>query len=75
MDDFSSSLIGGTADHPETINANHMNMCRFSSKDDDGYRKVGGELGALVYTIQKNLGEEKLAMERKAEQLKQAESQ
>ena len=48
VDNFSSTLIGDTAERRQTINANHMQMCRFPGKDDDGYRKVCGELLQFV---------------------------
>lgn len=34
-----------------------MSMCRFSSEDDDGYRKVGGELQILVRAERERLQE------------------
>ncbi|KAL5321552.1 hypothetical protein ACEPPN_009511 [Leptodophora sp. 'Broadleaf-Isolate-01'] len=43
---FSSSFTG--TEHIESINANHMDMCRFSSKDDQGYQSVVGELKILL---------------------------
>ncbi|KAF2787773.1 hypothetical protein K505DRAFT_379365 [Melanomma pulvis-pyrius CBS 109.77] len=40
-----SSQIGDHRSEPsESINANHMNMCRFCSKEDPGYKQVGGEI-------------------------------
>jgi hypothetical protein len=33
---------------PETIDANHMDMCRFSGPDDPGYQQVGGELSSWI---------------------------
>jgi hypothetical protein len=53
VSDVSSTLIGGTAERPQTINANHMDMCKFYGEDDDGYRKVGGELRSLMLGIQR----------------------
>ncbi|PMD51210.1 uncharacterized protein K444DRAFT_545347 [Hyaloscypha bicolor E] len=41
-----------------TINANHMEMCRYSSREDDGYRKVSRELRILCEEIEKSLKEE-----------------
>jgi hypothetical protein len=32
----------------ETINANHVDMCRFWGKGDPGYKKVAGELIAFI---------------------------
>jgi hypothetical protein len=55
VDYFSSSLTRGTAERPQSINANNMEMCRFRSKDDDGYRKVVGELKTFVNLSRKHL--------------------
>ncbi|CZS88147.1 uncharacterized protein RCO7_01113 [Rhynchosporium graminicola] len=43
---FSSSFTG--TEHIESINANHMDMCRFSSKDDQGYQSIAGELKVIL---------------------------
>jgi len=52
VDDASSSL-----DHPverkDFINANHMMMCRFTTKEDDGYIKVRGAIAKYVEEIRK----------------------
>ncbi|KAL8852479.1 MAG: hypothetical protein Q9221_002602 [Calogaya cf. arnoldii] len=48
VDDF-SSIIGDAAEGKEGIDANHLDMCRFRSKDDAGYRKVSGEIKTLVH--------------------------
>ncbi|KAF2139899.1 uncharacterized protein K452DRAFT_335834 [Aplosporella prunicola CBS 121167] len=37
-----SSCLGDPREHAESIEANHMEMCRFSGTDDPNYRKVGG---------------------------------
>lgn len=47
----SSSSLDDPREHAETIQANHMNMARFTDANDPGYRKVGGELKGLVQTI------------------------
>ncbi|KAL8724942.1 MAG: hypothetical protein Q9181_006602, partial [Wetmoreana brouardii] len=47
VDDF-SSIIGDAAEGKEGIDANHVDMCRFASKDDAGYRKVSGEIRQFV---------------------------
>lgn len=36
-----------------TIGANHMDMCRYPNKNDDGYRKVSGELQRLCERVRK----------------------
>jgi hypothetical protein len=46
-----SSLIGDRREHAETIQANHMEMCRFTGNDDPNYRKVGGEINAIYRMI------------------------
>lgn len=47
VDDF-SSIIGDAAEGKEGIDANHIDMCRFASRDDNGYKKVSGEIRRLV---------------------------
>ncbi|KAG4421365.1 hypothetical protein IFR04_005548 [Cadophora malorum] len=46
---FSSSFTG--TEHIESINANHMDMCRFSGKDDQGYQSVVGEMKIIISTL------------------------
>jgi hypothetical protein len=48
--DISSEFLGSSG--RQTINANHMMMCRYSSKDDVGYERVGGRLQRLCQDIQ-----------------------
>jgi hypothetical protein len=55
VDDISSEFTG--AGTKATIDANHMEMCRYSSKEDDGYRKISGELHNLCNDIEKGLKE------------------
>lgn len=43
-----SSFIGDATEGKEGIDANHTNMCKFASRDDNGYRKVSGEIRRLV---------------------------
>jgi hypothetical protein len=38
-------------DHPETISANHVDMCRFKDEQDNGYKKISGEIQSLVTTV------------------------
>lgn len=40
-----SSFLDDEREHAETISANHMDMCKFASKGDPGYRALSGELG------------------------------
>ncbi|KAK2604559.1 hypothetical protein N8I77_007477 [Diaporthe amygdali] len=43
-----SSLLGDVRERAETIQANHMDMCRFTGIDDPNYSRICGELG-LIY--------------------------
>ena len=54
-----SSSLDDSRERAEHIDANHMTMTKFSSKDDPGYRKVGEELRLLVKGIRKRLEEER----------------
>jgi hypothetical protein len=56
VDDVSSAFTG--TETRFAIDANHMEMCRYSSKEDDGYRKVFHELRFLCEDIEKSLKEE-----------------
>lgn len=47
-----SSLIGDYRERAETLQANHMDMCRFSGGDDPNYRKVAGELRSIYLALQ-----------------------
>lgn len=69
MPDLSSSMEG--AESIFTVNANHMDMCRYSDKSSDGYRKVSGELQRLCNSVRKA---EKIRLEagKVAEQVKEA---
>ena len=53
-----SSSLDDPRERAQHIDANHMDMTRYSSRDDTGYRKVGGELCLLVKDIRKRLEEE-----------------
>ncbi|KAL6835384.1 hypothetical protein V8C40DRAFT_234261, partial [Trichoderma camerunense] len=46
-----SSLIGDSRERAETLQANHMEMCRYSGKDDPNYHKVAGELRSMYHSI------------------------
>jgi hypothetical protein len=49
VDDFSSKLdLPRTLETVESIDANHMQMARYSSKDDQGYRAISGVLKATI---------------------------
>ena len=46
-----SSTLDDPREHAETIEANHMTMCKFSGPSDPGYIQVGGELKGFVDEI------------------------
>ncbi len=49
VDDFSSKLdLPRALETVESIDANHMQMARYSSRDDQGYRAISGVLKAFV---------------------------
>ncbi|KAF8245685.1 hypothetical protein K440DRAFT_603397, partial [Wilcoxina mikolae CBS 423.85] len=48
-----SSAIGDAAEYTVTINANHMDMCRFANREDDGYRKVEPAIRKYIRDIEK----------------------
>lgn len=50
MDDASSGLESGS-ERKDIINANHMDMCRFNGKADEGYRRVASVLSKYIADI------------------------
>ncbi|KAI9745361.1 MAG: hypothetical protein M1835_002615 [Candelina submexicana] len=44
-------LAGGKFETVDYINANHVNMCRFWGRDDDGYEKFAGALAESLDAI------------------------
>jgi len=48
VEPFSSSI---NSEPKHTINADHMSMCRFASRNDEGYLQVSGELQILLVEI------------------------
>jgi hypothetical protein len=50
VEPFSSSFIG--TEQTQTINANHMEMCRFPSREDAGYKQIVGELQIFMNNVQ-----------------------
>jgi hypothetical protein len=46
-----SSLLGDYREHAETLQANHMEMCRFDGEDDPNYRKVSGEIRSIYQSL------------------------
>jgi len=49
-----SSLLGDSRERAETLDANHMDMCRFSSAGNPNYRKVTGELKIIYRSLEGN---------------------
>ncbi|KAM0341775.1 hypothetical protein ACHAPQ_000325 [Fusarium lateritium] len=47
-----SSLIGDPREHAETLQANHVQMGRFSSARDPNYIKVAGELISVYKSVE-----------------------
>ncbi|KAK3293858.1 uncharacterized protein B0H64DRAFT_417972 [Chaetomium fimeti] len=43
-----SSTLDDPREHAETISANHMNMCKFETRRDAGYRKIAFEIGSMI---------------------------
>lgn len=48
-----SSLIGDSREHAETLQANHMEMSRFSSSQDPNFVKVAGEIVDIYTAIER----------------------
>lgn len=49
VDDFSSKLdLSRELETVESIDANHMQMARYNSRDDQGYRAISGVLKIFV---------------------------
>jgi hypothetical protein len=55
-----SSLIGDPGEHAETLQANHMEMCRFSSASDPNFLKVAGEIKHVYMEISKSAQESRI---------------
>lgn len=54
VDDFSSKLdLPQALETIESIDANHMQMARYSSRDDQGYRAISGVLKAYVRQLER----------------------
>lgn len=49
-----SSQLGNDREAAETVHANHRNMCKFQSRDDANYQKVGRHLEVICETIRRN---------------------
>ena len=53
----SSALNERKYEIKESINANHMNMCKFKGRDDDGYKKFLFALNLYVNKILEDNGQ------------------
>ena len=47
-----SSIIGDAAEGKEGINANHQDMCRFGSLEDEGFLKAAGVISRYVRELE-----------------------
>lgn len=55
MDDFSSKLdLPRAQETVESIDANHMQMARFTSRDEQGYHAIRGILKSFIQQELKN---------------------
>lgn len=50
-----SSALDHRNERINLINANHMNMCKFKDKNDDGYRKFKAEIARHVSRLQQSV--------------------
>ncbi|KAH8599520.1 ankyrin repeat-containing domain protein [Bisporella sp. PMI_857] len=57
-----SSLIA--TEPTQIINADHMSMCRFPGRDDEGYQQILGEIQILLSGLQKKIEQAVLEQER-----------
>lgn len=46
-----SSLLGDVRERAETIQANHMDMCRFTGLDDPNYNRICGEITDIYESL------------------------
>ena len=46
-----SSILGDAREQAETLQANHMSMCRYSGADDSSYAKVAGEIKLICTSL------------------------
>lgn len=58
VEPFSSSFTGN--EPVQIINANHMTMCQFTGKDDEGYRQISGEIKIIISELQHRKEQDKL---------------
>lgn len=66
VDDFSSKLdLPSTLETVETIEADHREMARYSSREEEGYRAI---LGVLRDFVRRGLGRQEVAVTGTADQ-------
>jgi hypothetical protein len=66
VDDFSSKLdLPRTLEIVESIDANHMQMARYSSRDEQGYRAI---CSLLKNFVRQELGDQEASSARTADQ-------
>ena len=46
-----SSSFGDTKERAQHLPGNHMNMCRFSSREDPGYVQLCGEMREILASL------------------------
>ncbi|KAM0345817.1 hypothetical protein ACHAPU_006170 [Fusarium lateritium] len=46
-----SSLLGTDREHAETLQSDHVQMCRYSGTEDPNYRKVAGEIRSVYLSL------------------------
>jgi hypothetical protein len=68
VEPFSSSFTG--SEQTQIINANHMSMCRFLGKDDEGYKQVSGEIKIIISEIQRKKKRDTVEKEREIVKLR-----
>lgn len=61
-------MLGDSRERAETLDANHMEMCRFRSDSESNYRKVSGELKSICRSIEASFCDAKLPSHRSERQ-------
>jgi len=51
-----SSVIGDAREHAESIDANHMEMCRYFGSEDPNYQKLAGEITSVYASLARLAG-------------------
>ena len=74
MPDESSAIGFRDVETRDTINANHMDMCRFPAPEDDGYQKTLGALEELLHASKREKQRSADEVQRNCEQNRQGSS-